>query len=321
MLLGVTDRTTIVFIPDSASTDGSGKTGLVAANLTVSFTRVETDNDVTVSDVTGSMNDLASLTAAHNDWGWFEVSNTVAPGLYRLDLADAVFASGAWMAVVYVMVTTSAAAATPKAYRLVAVNALDAVRMGMTALPNAAADAAGGLPISDAGGLDLDAQVGTKINSILEDTGTTGVPAVNGNVTGSVASIAAGGIAANSFAAGAIDAAAIAANAIGASEIADGAIDAATFAAGAITATVIATGAIDADALAADAVDEIWDEVMEGTTTARQSMRLANSANGAIVAGAATTTVTIRDLADSKDRVTATVDANGNRTAVVLDLA
>lgn len=35
-----------------------------------------------------------------------------------------------------------------------------------TALPNAAADAAGGLPISDAGGLDLDAQVGTKVSAI-----------------------------------------------------------------------------------------------------------------------------------------------------------
>jgi len=32
----------------------------------------------------------------------------------------------------------------------------DGVRMGLSALPNAAADAAGGLPISDAGGLDLD---------------------------------------------------------------------------------------------------------------------------------------------------------------------
>lgn len=42
-----------------------------------------------------------------------------------------------------------------------------------TALPNAAADAAGGLPISDAGGLDLDAQIVTKINDILTDTGTT----------------------------------------------------------------------------------------------------------------------------------------------------
>lgn len=35
----------------------------------------------------------------------------------------------------------------------------DSVRLGLTALPNAAADAAGGLPISDAGGLDLDTQL------------------------------------------------------------------------------------------------------------------------------------------------------------------
>ena len=42
-----------------------------------------------------------------------------------------------------------------------------------TALPDAAADAAGGLPISDAGALDLDAQLVTKINDILTDTGTT----------------------------------------------------------------------------------------------------------------------------------------------------
>lgn len=44
-----------------------------------------------------------------------------------------------------------------------------------TALPDAAADAAGGLPISDAGGLDLDAQIGTDIDAILADTGTDGV--------------------------------------------------------------------------------------------------------------------------------------------------
>jgi hypothetical protein len=87
-------------------------------------------------------------------------------------VADAVFASGAWYGVVYVMVTTSAASATPKAFRLVGVNALDAVRGGMTALPNAAADAAGGLVISDAGGLDADAQR-ADVAAILVDTGTT----------------------------------------------------------------------------------------------------------------------------------------------------
>ncbi|MHA2064184.1 MAG: hypothetical protein ACXABY_07365 [Candidatus Thorarchaeota archaeon] len=48
----------------------------------------------------------------------------------------------------------------------------DAVRGGMTALPNANANAAGGLPISIAGGLDLDA-LNTNINDIETDTGTT----------------------------------------------------------------------------------------------------------------------------------------------------
>lgn len=55
-----------------------------------------------------------------------------------------------------------------------------------TALPAAAADAAGGLPISDAGGLDLDAQIGTDIDAILTDTGTTipgTITTMQGNVT------------------------------------------------------------------------------------------------------------------------------------------
>lgn len=209
ILLGSTDRSILVFIPDAASTDGSGKTGLVAADLTVSYARVETDNDVTVTDVTSSLNNLSALTDAHNDWGLKEVSNTLAPGLYRLDIADAVFASGAWYGIVYVMVTTSAASASPKAFHLVAYNALDSVRLGLTALPNASADGAGGLPISDAGGLDMDL-IKADTAAILVDTaeiGTAGagltainlpnqtmdiVGNITGNLSGSVGSVTAG---------------------------------------------------------------------------------------------------------------------------------
>ena len=55
----------------------------------------------------------------------------------------------------------------------------DAVRMGMTALPNANADAAGGLVISDAGGLDIDNRlISATATAALEDqydgTGLTG---------------------------------------------------------------------------------------------------------------------------------------------------
>jgi hypothetical protein len=54
-----------------------------------------------------------------------------------------------------------------------------------TALPDAAADAAGGLPISDLGGLDLDTQIGTDIDAILVDTGTT-LPATLTTIEGKV---------------------------------------------------------------------------------------------------------------------------------------
>lgn len=51
-----------------------------------------------------------------------------------------------------------------------AVDLDDGVRAGLTALPNAAANAAGGLPISTAGGLDMDALLDTPIkNTALND--------------------------------------------------------------------------------------------------------------------------------------------------------
>jgi hypothetical protein len=60
-----------------------------------------------------------------------------------------------------------------------AVDLDDGVRAGLTALPNAAADAAGGLPISDAGGLDLDA-MNTNINDIETDTNALQIDLADG---------------------------------------------------------------------------------------------------------------------------------------------
>jgi hypothetical protein len=156
VLIGQTDYTVLVKI---IGTDGAPESGLTEASIDLAYSRVETDNDVTTADVTPAA--LSALTDAHTDWGFEEVSSTDHPGLYRLDIADAVFASGAWEAVVTI---TDASGtdfyAVDIGFRLVAFNPLDGVRLGLTALPNAAADAAGGLPISDAGGLDLDAKIG-----------------------------------------------------------------------------------------------------------------------------------------------------------------
>jgi hypothetical protein len=53
--------------------------------------------------------------------------------------------------------------------------------------------------------------------------------------------------------------------------------------------------------------------------TLRQAMRLLLSVLAGKASGLGTTTAVFRDMADSKDRVTATVDADGNRSAVTRD--
>lgn len=145
----------------------------------------------------------------------------------------------------------------------------------------------------------------TRIFELYRPKITAGetVTAASGSANAAVQSIANNAITAASIATGAIDADAIA----------DGAIDAGAFAADAITAAKVA----------ADVGTEIAAAVMasnvEGTVTLTESMRLQNAALLGKASGLGTTTAVYRDLADTKDRITATVDADGNRTAVTLD--
>lgn len=64
----------------------------------------------------------------------------------------------------------------------------------------------------------------------------------------------------------------------------------------------------------------VLSEVVEGTVTVVESLRLSNSVLGGKVSGAGTDTNVFRDLADSKDRITSTVTSSGNRTNIIKDL-
>lgn len=83
----------------------------------------------------------------------------------------------------------------------------------------------------------------------------------------------------------------------------------------------LASASYTAAPTAAQNATELLDQAagVETNRTVRQALRLMLAALGGKLSGAATTTVAIRDTNDSKDRITATVDADGNRTAVTYD--
>jgi hypothetical protein len=90
-----------------------------------------------------------------------------------------------------------------------------------------------------------------------------------------------------------------------------------------INNTHFAAGAIDSNALAASAATEIATATVgaavEGSETLAEAIRLMRSSLVGRLAGAATTTVTTRDAANTKNRITATVTADGDRTDVTTD--
>lgn len=63
----------------------------------------------------------------------------------------------------------------------------------------------------------------------------------------------------------------------------------------------------------------VWSEVIEHGYTAEQLVRLLTAMAAGKSSGFGTATATFRDLADSKARLTATLDGSGNRTAVTVD--
>jgi hypothetical protein len=70
----------------------------------------------------------------------------------------------------------------------------------------------------------------------------------------------------------------------------------------------------------ATAVDAILDDPVEGTITLRQAMRVLLAYLAGRATGGGTAAPKFRDQANSKDRISMTVDGVGNRSAVTLDL-
>src|SRR3990172_3912301 len=84
---GMADVTLYVFIPDASSSVGAGLTGLVynSTSLVCYYVR-------TLAAAAQLALATQTVTGAHSDGGFVEIDATNMPGVYRLDLSDAVCA-------------------------------------------------------------------------------------------------------------------------------------------------------------------------------------------------------------------------------------
>jgi hypothetical protein len=186
--LNNTSRSEYIFIQNSSSTTGAGLTGLTY--LSAGLTAAHVVERGTASSI--GLATLASASAAWSSAGFVEVDAALMPGVYRFDVPNVVFAT-ADKSVVMLKGATNMAPVVLE-YQIVGFNPDDAVRLGLTAIPNVA-------------------------------QGTTGAIST-GNATGqvTVVSTATGAITNSSFAAGAIDSAVIATDAITSAELSASAV-------------------------------------------------------------------------------------------------
>lgn len=94
---GATSQSVDVFIQDAASAVGAGKTGLVfnTASLVAYYRRGGTGAVTAITLAT-----LANAAAAWSSGGFVEIDAANLPGMYRLDVPNAVIASGVDRAVI-----------------------------------------------------------------------------------------------------------------------------------------------------------------------------------------------------------------------------
>ena len=84
-----TDVTLIVFVQDSSSTTGAGLTGLVYNSAGLACYYVRPGSAAAALSLA-----TQTVTGAHADGGFVEIDSTNMAGFYRLDLSDAVCATG-----------------------------------------------------------------------------------------------------------------------------------------------------------------------------------------------------------------------------------
>jgi len=182
---GSTNVSVYYYIVQDASGTSPGEpvTGLLFSNIETGGSASYARQGAARVDLT--LITLASASAAHSDGGFILVDDTNMPGLYRCDYPDAAFATGVDQVFLSIVVASANnAVAAPIMVDITDVDLRDTVRAGLTSLPNAAADAAGGLATSAGGATGID-DLATPTNitagTITTTTNLTNLPTIPAN--------------------------------------------------------------------------------------------------------------------------------------------
>jgi hypothetical protein len=378
-----------VKILNSSVATGAGLTGLSSASSGLIISTIA-DNEATATAYTVAASNVETVTTlgtyaapSSGKCRFREVDATNHKGVYEIQLADARYSVSNAKSLLVSVAGATNAAETDVVIPLRDLDPFDAVRAGLTALPNVASGSAGAIITSGTGTAQLNVSGGTAAADMVEIAGQAVTAAAGVTFPSTVSSLTAAGVrselavelgridttigsrlasagytaplnaadtraaiglaSANldtqiaalplasvwtSTRAGYLDSVLLAANSNRTVQVTGSqhiAADMHESQVGSIHATTFDAGAIDAAALATDAANEIADalldraDAIETGLTLRGAIRLDTAALAGKLSGAAGTTVTIRNVGDTKARITATVDADGNRSAVTTD--
>lgn len=292
---GLADQTLDIFVPDSSSSVGAGLTGLAynTASLVCYYRKGATGTPTALTLATQTVG------GAHSDGGFVAVDGTNMPGVYRLDLSDTIIATAG--AVTIMLKGAANMAPVVIELQVVAIDLADTVRMGLTALPNAAAEAAGGLYTRGTGAGQINQDANGRIDANVEAV-DNGAPDTSATVAAAVVSALGTGSGLTSLGSAANLAAVKAKTDNLPSDPAD--------------ASDIAT-------LFAAVPAAVWDvsNGVESGVTFRSAMKALLAMLAGQRTGMATGTGVFKNPGGTKSRVTVTSDTDGNFSAITFDFS
>jgi hypothetical protein len=194
LVKGTTSYLSRIFIQDSSSTTGAGLTGLTSGSSGLVCYRARDDD----GNAAGTAISLSAGTrGTWSSGGFVEKDSANLPGVYEFGIPNAALATGSNSVLIMFKGATNQAA-LPLEIELTATNNQDAVRGGLTALPNANAEAAGGLytrgsgagQLNQAANGQVDTNVARWLNTAVSTPTVAGVPNVNAKTWNDLATVA-----------------------------------------------------------------------------------------------------------------------------------